>query len=66
MNTIAPASLEKKILGALLKRFTFLDPAEVSVDTDLTRDLGLDSMQLVQLLVHTQARCCLIGSWLCC
>jgi len=56
--SIAPAAssiaLETLIQTALVKRFTFLNVSEISPDTDLMRDLGLDSMQLVQLLVDLE------------
>lgn len=54
MNAAALMPLETKIISALLKRFPFLQATGVSADQDLTRDLGLDSMQLVQLLVDLE------------
>jgi acyl carrier protein len=54
MNAAALMPLETKIISALLKRFPFLQATGVSADQNLTRDLGLDSMQLVQLLVDLE------------
>jgi acyl carrier protein len=51
---IKPISLETIMLAALVKRFAFVDASDISFNTDLMRDLGLDSMQLVQLLVDLE------------
>lgn len=54
MNAATSAPLETLILAALVKRFAFIDAAATTADMDLMRDLGLDSMQLVQLLVDLE------------
>lgn len=54
MNAATSAPLEALIHAALVKRFAFIDAAATTADMDLMRDLGLDSMQLVQLLVDLE------------
>lgn len=47
-------ALEDLMISVIARRFNLGDPRQISAGADLTLDLGLDSMQLVQVLVDLE------------
>ncbi|MBC6905444.1 acyl carrier protein [Saccharophagus sp. K07] len=54
MNFYEPADVQSKIAAVLLQRFAIGDGKHVAGETDFLLDLGLDSMQMVQILVDLE------------